>query len=75
VEVSFRVHADRTAFAGRDPQRIVEPGDIDVLLGTSATNLPCRARVRLTGQVRRVGAERCLVTPVDVCPVTRSVGD
>ena len=40
AEVSFRVHADRTAFTGHDLQRVVEPGDIDVLVGASATNLP-----------------------------------
>jgi beta-xylosidase len=68
VEVSFRVHADRTAFTGRDLQRIVEPGEIDVLIGSSAGNLPCRAQVRLTGPVRAVGHNRRLVTPVDVRP-------
>ena len=31
ADVPFRVHADRTAFTGRDLQRIVEPGDIEVL--------------------------------------------
>jgi beta-glucosidase len=73
AEVHFRVHAERTAFVGSDLQRIVEPGDIDVLLGTSATDLPCRARVRLTGPVRSVGVERCLVTPVDVRTIARRV--
>ena len=43
AEVAFRVHADRTAFADRDLQRVVEPGDIEVLVGTSAGDLPCRA--------------------------------
>jgi hypothetical protein len=66
AEVSFGVHADRTAFTGRDMQRIVEPGTVDVLIGTSAANLPCRGQVRLTGPVRVVGPERRLVTPVDV---------
>jgi beta-xylosidase len=66
ADVSFRVHADRTAFAGSDLRRIVEPGSIDVLVGTSAADLPCSARLRLTGPVRTVGPERQLVTPVDV---------
>ncbi|SDT34263.1 beta-glucosidase [Friedmanniella luteola] len=66
AEVAFRVHADRTAFAGRDLQRVVEPGDVDVLVGTSARDLPCRARVRLTGPVRAVGIDRRLDTPVEV---------
>jgi beta-glucosidase len=66
AEVAFRVHADRTAFSGRDLQRVVEPGDVEVLVGTSASDLPCRGRVRLTGRVRQVGRGRRLVTPVEL---------
>ena len=73
AEVSFGVHADRTAFTGRDLQRIVEPGNIEVLIGTSAADLPCRGQVRLTGPVRIIGHERHLVTPVDVRAATPSV--
>ncbi|MEU8146868.1 glycoside hydrolase family 3 N-terminal domain-containing protein [Nonomuraea sp. NPDC048901] len=67
--VRFHVHADRTAFTGRDLRRIVEPGDVEVLVGTSAADLPCRGVVRLTGPLRVVGRDRRLVTPVDVDPV------
>ncbi|GAA0996025.1 glycoside hydrolase family 3 N-terminal domain-containing protein [Acrocarpospora macrocephala] len=67
-EVRFRVHADRTSFTGRDLRRIVEPGDVEVLVGTSAADLPCQGAVRLTGPVRVVGPGRRLVTPVDVGP-------
>jgi beta-glucosidase len=73
AEVIFHVHADRTAFTGRDLTRIVEPGTIDVLIGTSAADLPCRGKVRLTGPVRTVGPERRLVTPVDIHPAGQSV--
>jgi hypothetical protein len=68
VDVRFRVHADRTAYTNRDFQRIVEPGDIEVMVGTSAADLPCRGRVRLTGPLRVVGHDRQLVTPVEVGP-------
>jgi len=68
ASVRFHVHADRTAFTGRDLQRIVEPGEVEVMVGTSAADLPCRGRVRLTGAVRVVGHDRRLVTPVDVEP-------
>ena len=63
AEVSFTVHADRTAYTGLELRRIVEPGEIEVLVGTSASLLPCSARVRLTGPVRVVGHDRHLVTP------------
>ena len=70
--VSFVVHADRTAFTNRELERVVEPGDIEVLIGTSAKRLPCRGSVRLTGPVRVVGHDRCLVTPVSVGSASRS---
>jgi beta-glucosidase len=68
VDVRFTVHADRTAFTGRDLQRIVEPGELEVLAGTSTTHLPCQGRLRLTGPRRVVGSDRRLVTPVEVSP-------
>jgi beta-glucosidase len=74
ADVEFRVHADRTAFTDRTFRRVVEPGDVDVLVGTSATDLPCRAHVRLTGILRVVGPERRLTTPVTVSRVAGSVG-
>jgi beta-glucosidase len=74
VQVQFRVHADRTAFTGRELQRIVEPGDVEVLVGTSAADLPCRGTVRLTGALRVVGHDRRLVTPVDLSPVPEAAG-
>ena len=69
VEVTFRVHADRTAYTNRKLQRVVEPGDIEVMVGTSSADLPCRGRVRLTGTQRVVGHDRQLTTPVVLGPV------
>jgi beta-glucosidase-like glycosyl hydrolase len=68
VDVRFRVHADRTAYPNREFERIVEPGDIEVMVGTSAADLPCRGRVRLTGPLRVVGHDRQLTTPVELSP-------
>jgi beta-xylosidase len=64
--VRFVVHADRTAFTGRDLARIVEPGEFEVFAGTSAEDLPCRGVIRLTGATRRVGHDRRLTTPVEI---------
>jgi beta-glucosidase len=69
ADVRFRVHADRTAYPNRKFERIVEPGDIEVMVGTSAADLPCRGRVRLTGSLRVVGHDRQLITPVELGPV------
>ncbi|GID28323.1 glycoside hydrolase family 3 N-terminal domain-containing protein [Paractinoplanes brasiliensis] len=66
-DVTFTVHTDRTAFTGRDFSRIVEPGELDVLVGTSAADLPCTGRVRLTGELRVVAdRDRRLITPVEI---------
>jgi beta-glucosidase len=65
-DVTFSVHADRTAFTGRDLSRIVEPGTIEIMVGTSSSDLPLRGTVTLTGAVREVGRDRVLTTPVEV---------
>ncbi|WP_350275365.1 glycoside hydrolase family 3 N-terminal domain-containing protein [Kribbella sp. HUAS MG21] len=66
VDVTFRVHADRTAYTGPDLRRIVEPGDFEVMVGTSSADLPCRGMLRITGDVRVVGHDRVLTTPVAI---------
>jgi beta-glucosidase len=66
-DVRFRVHADRIAYTNGEYKRVVEAGVVELLVGNSATDLPCRATVRLTGPTRVVGHDRQLVTPVDVC--------
>ena len=62
----FRVHTDRTSFTGRDYRRIVEPGELEVMVGSSAGDLPCRGRIVLTGALRETGRDRVLTTPVEV---------
>ncbi|WP_343969454.1 glycoside hydrolase family 3 N-terminal domain-containing protein [Kribbella koreensis] len=66
VEVAFEVDADRTAYSGADLRRIVEAGELEVLVGTSSADLPCRAAVRVVGETRVVGHDRTMVTPVVV---------
>ena len=64
----LRLHAEMTAYTGRDLTRIVEPGEVEVLVGTSADDLPCRGSVRITGPARTVGHDRRLLTPAEVTP-------
>ncbi len=56
--------ADRLAYTGADLRRIVEPGEITVLIGASSTDVRLRGAVNLTGPVRTVGHDRVLHTPV-----------
>jgi beta-xylosidase len=64
--VTFRLHADRTAFSGRDGTRLVEPGEIGVGVGGASDRLPLRGTFTLAGPERAVGAGRVLDTPATV---------
>ncbi len=68
ARVRFTVPADRLAFTGRDLRRVVEPGEVEVHVGTSERDLPCTATLRLVGDLRVVGHDRALVTPVRIEP-------
>jgi beta-xylosidase len=63
--VTFRLHADRTAFTGRDLTRVVEPGEIGVAVGGASDQLPLRGSLTLCGPVRAVGPGRVLDTPAE----------
>jgi beta-xylosidase len=65
--VAFRLHADRTAFAGRAPgTRMVEPGEIRVAVGGASDRLPLQGSFLLCGPERVVGPDRVLDTPAEV---------
>ncbi|MFD9097026.1 glycoside hydrolase family 3 N-terminal domain-containing protein [Streptomyces collinus] len=58
--LTFRFHADLSAFTDRSGARVVEPGSLELRLGPSSAEVRHTARLRLTGPVRAVGAERTL---------------
>ncbi|MFI5795407.1 glycoside hydrolase family 3 N-terminal domain-containing protein [Streptomyces sp. NPDC051677] len=66
ARVAFRFHADLSAFTDRSGKRVVEPGALELRLGTSSAHAREVARVRLTGPVREVGTERRLHCDVEV---------
>jgi beta-xylosidase len=71
ARVAFRLHADRTAFTGTDLRRIVEPGEIHLMVGSSSEDIRARGAVRLTGDVRVASPERVLTTPCSVERISR----
>jgi beta-xylosidase len=64
--VVFRLHADRTAFTGLSGTRVVEPGLIEIAIGSSSADLRLHGAMELVGPQRTVGSQRVLSTPVDV---------
>ncbi|WP_405776569.1 glycoside hydrolase family 3 N-terminal domain-containing protein [Streptomyces sp. NBC_01538] len=64
--VTFRLHTDRLAYTGPDLERIVEPGEITVMIGASSTDIRLTGTIHLTGPVREAGHDRVLITPADV---------
>jgi hypothetical protein len=64
--VTFRLHADRTAFHGVSGARVVEAGLIEVAIGSSSADLRLHGRVELCGPERTAGADRVLTTPATV---------
>ena len=66
--VTFRLHADRTAFCGRDGVRVVEPGEIRVAIGGASDRLVLHGSFTLCGAERPAGPDRVLDTPVVIGP-------
>jgi beta-xylosidase len=68
AKVAFRLHADRTSFYGLSGERVVEPGRIDVQIGSSAADIRLTGSLTLDGPERVTGRDRVLTTPVTIGP-------
>lgn len=69
ARVTFDVHLDRTSFTGRDLRRIVEPGRLELHLASSSHDVRLTTVLDVVGEVREVGHDRVLSTPVTVEPL------
>ncbi len=47
--MTFTLSAEQFAYVGADRRRVVEPGAIDLFVGTSSVDLPLQATIRLVG--------------------------
>jgi beta-xylosidase len=64
--VQFTVHADLTSFIGRSGERIVEPGRIELRLGTSSASTVASLPVDLTGPQRTLHGPRQMTADVRI---------
>jgi beta-glucosidase len=66
VDVTFELAADRLALWDPADGWVVEPGVIEIMIGSSSEDICLSGEIMLTGDVQRVGRDRMLVTPVHV---------
>jgi beta-xylosidase len=64
--VEFTIHTDLVSFTGRSGQRIVEPGRIELRLGTSSADIAGVVPVELTGPQRTISGPRTMTTEVKI---------
>ncbi|RSM59306.1 glycosyl hydrolase [Amycolatopsis sp. WAC 01376] len=58
--VEIGLHADLTSYTGRAGKRIVEPGDVELRIGTSSARIVAAVPRTLTGPRREVGFDRVM---------------
>ncbi|WP_434443165.1 beta-glucosidase [Lentzea sp. E54] len=63
--VTAELHADLTSYTGRAGTRQVDPGDVELHVGTSSANIHTRLRLTMTGARREVGFDRVLAPVFD----------
>ncbi|MFC5215479.1 glycoside hydrolase family 3 N-terminal domain-containing protein [Streptomyces coerulescens] len=69
ARVTFRFHADLSAFTDRSGRRVVEPGVLELRLGVSSADVRHAACLHLVGPARTLGTDRRLLCPADVSRV------
>ena len=65
-KVIFIMSADMFAFTGKDYRKVVEPGEIRIMIGASSEDIRLKGSFTLTGESRYPGEDRKLVTEVRV---------
>jgi beta-xylosidase len=58
--VEIGLHADLTSYTGRAGKRLVEPGDVELRVGTSSARIVVTLPCTMTGPRREVGFDRVL---------------
>jgi beta-glucosidase len=66
--VQFTLHADLTSYTGRAGRRQVDPGQVELRVGRSSTDIEVALGYTLTGQRREVGFDRVLHPEITLLP-------
>jgi len=68
VRVDITLHADLTCYTGPAGHRQVDPGEVELRVGRSSTDVETTLRYTLTGQRREVGFGRALHPDITLLP-------
>jgi beta-xylosidase len=66
--VQFTLHADLASYTGRAGRRQVDPGQVELRVGRSSTDIEAALGYTLTGQRREVGFDRVLHPEITLLP-------
>ena len=66
AELRFSMPTDILSFTGYDNERILEPGEYEIMLGTSSRDIFFRQILTLKGSVKRLGEQWRMMTNVEV---------
>jgi beta-glucosidase len=64
--VTIELHADLTSYTGRAGRRQVDPGDVELWIGASSTDIRATLPLTMTGERREVGFDRVMVPTVEI---------
>lgn len=64
--LTFKLSADQLAFYDKDVKLVVEPGEFEVMLGSSSEDISMKGSFQVTGVKREVVSPRKLFTSVEV---------
>jgi beta-xylosidase len=64
----IRLHADLTSYTGRAGRRQVDPGEVELRVGASSTDIRQVIGLTMTGPRRPAGPDRVLVPEITVVP-------
>ncbi len=64
--VQFTLSTDQLAFYNQKMDLVVEPGNFLFMIGSSSTDIHLKEEITITGDVRKVGSQRCYFSDVKV---------
>ena len=64
--VTIELHADLTSYTGRSGRRQVDPGEVELWIGASSTDIRATLPLTMTGERREVGFDRVMQPAIEI---------